>query len=442
MIRSYFVAPILGLILIFVATFAAADVNIKEVKSPGGHSAWLVENDTIPFVALELRFQGGASLDAEGKRGAINLMTGLLEEGAGDLDARAFQLALEEEAASFSYDVSDDSLSVSARFLTETMDSVLPLLKASITNPRFDEAAIERVRAQVLSGLKSDETDPDAIAGRNFSSLVFGNHPYGSSESGTIESVSALTRDDLVAAHRATMAQDRVFVSAVGDITKDQLAALLDKLLADLPATGAPLPGDADLNLPGGVQVVNFETPQSTAIFAQPGIPRDHPDYFPVFVLNHIVGGGGFESYLMDEVRAKRGLTYGVYSYLVDKDGSDLWMGSVASSNDRVAEAIEVIRDIWQDISEGGLTQEQLDDAKTYMTGAYPLRFDSNRRIANITASMQVSGMPIDYIATRNDRVNAVTLEDLNRVAKEWMDPDRLTFVVVGQPENLNSTVN
>ncbi|MEL7252865.1 MAG: pitrilysin family protein [Pseudomonadota bacterium] len=442
MIRSYFVAPILGLILIFVATFAAADVNIKEVKSPGGHSAWLVENNTIPFVALELRFQGGASLDAEGKRGAINLMTGLLEEGAGDLDARAFQLALEEEAASFSFDVSDDSLSVSARFLTETMDSVLPLLKASITNPRFDEAAIERVRAQVLSGLKSDETDPDAIAGRNFSSLVFGNHPYGSSESGTIESVSALTRDDLVAAHRATMAQDRVFVSAVGDITEDQLAALLDKLLADLPATGAPLPGDADLNLPGGVQVVNFETPQSTAIFAQPGIPRDHPDYFPVFVLNHIVGGGGFESYLMDEVRAKRGLTYGVYSYLVDKDGSDLWMGSVASSNDRVAEAIEVIRDIWQDISEGGLTQEQLDDAKTYMTGAYPLRFDSNRRIANITASMQVSGMPIDYIATRNDRVNAVTLEDLNRVAKEWMDPDRLTFVVVGQPENLNSTVN
>ncbi|MEO0750876.1 MAG: pitrilysin family protein [Pseudomonadota bacterium] len=442
MIRTVFLAPILGLVLIFVASLAMADVKIKEVTSPGGFSAWLVENHSIPFVALELRFKGGASLDQDGKRGATNLMTGLLEEGAGDLEARAFQRALEDQAASISFDVSDDDVSVSARFLTETKADVLPLLKASITAPRFDEAAIERVRAQILAGINSDATDPDSIAGREFSQLVFGDHPYGTSEQGTLDSVAALTRDDLIAAHQASIAQDRVFVSAVGDITEAQLAALLDDLLGDLPATGAPLPGDADVNLPGGVQVVEFETPQSTAIFAQKGIARDHPDYFPVFVLNHIVGGGGFESYLMDEVRAKRGLTYGVYSYLAEKDGSDLWMGSVASANDRVADAITVIRDIWQDISEGALTQDQLDDAKTYLTGAYPLRFDSNSRIANITAAMQLSDIPIDYIATRNDRVNAVTLEDLNRVAKEYMTPDALTFVVVGQPENLTSTVN
>lgn len=442
MIRSVFLAPILGLVLIFVASLAMADVKIKEVKSPGGFNAWLVENHAIPFVVLELRFKGGASLDAEGKRGATNLMTALLEEGSGDLDARAFQLALEEQAASISYDVGDDDVSVSARFLTETKADVMPLLKSSIQAPSFDEDAIERVRAQILANINSDATDPESIVGEEFTELVFGDHPYGTSEQGTIESVTALTRDDLVAAHQAAIAQDRVFVSAVGDISEDQLAALLDNLLSDLPATGAPLPSDADINLPGGVQVVDFETPQSTAIFAQPGIARDHPDYFPVFVLNHIVGGGGFESYLMDEVRKKRGLTYGVYSYLAEKDGSDLWMGSVASANDRVAEAIDVIRAIWQDISDGGLTQEQLDDAKTYLTGAYPLRFDSNRRIANITAAMQLSNIPIDYIATRNDRVNAVTLEDLNRVAKEYMDPDKLTFVVVGQPENLTSTVN
>ncbi|MEM7597653.1 MAG: pitrilysin family protein [Pseudomonadota bacterium] len=442
MIRTVFLAPILGLVLIFVASLAMADVKIKEVTSPGGFKAWLVENHTIPFVALELRFKGGASLDSADARGATNLMTALLEEGSGDLDARSFQRALEDQAASISYDVSDDSVSVSARFLTETKADVLPLLKTSITTPRFDASAIERVRAQILANINADATDPESIAGLEFSKLVFGDHPYGSSEQGTIESVTALTRDDLVAAHQATMAQDRVYISAVGDITEAQLAALLDDLLGDLPATGAPLPGDADINLPGGVQVVDFETPQSTAIFAQPGLARDHPDYFPVFVLNHIVGGGGFESYLMSEVRAKRGLTYGVYSYLADKDGSDLWMGSVASANDRVSEAITVIRDIWQDISEGALTQEQLDDAKTYLTGAYPLRFDSNSRIANITVAMQISDIPIDYIQTRNDKVNAVTLEDLNRVAKEYMDPETLTFVVVGQPENLNSTIN
>ena len=163
MIRTVFIAPILGLVLIFVASLAVAEVKLKEVTSPGGFNAWLVENHSIPFVALELRFKGGASLDAEGKRGATNLMTGLLEEGAGDLDARAFARALEEQAATISFDVSDDDLSVSARFLTETKADVLSLLKESITNPRFDEAAVERVRAQVLAGIRSDATDPVAF---------------------------------------------------------------------------------------------------------------------------------------------------------------------------------------------------------------------------------------------------------------------------------------
>jgi zinc protease len=442
MTRSVLFAPVLALIFVISTVAARADVDLKSVTSPGGINAWLVEDHTIPFVALEIRFKGGASVDPADKRGAINLMTSLLEEGTGDLDARAFARALEDQAADFSYEATDDSVDISARFLTETKTDVMALLKGSIVAPRFDADAIERVRSQVLSILRSDQTDPDSIVRDAFSELVFGDHPYGTSELGTLDSVAALTREDILEAHAAAFARDRVFVSAVGDITEDQLTVLLDDLLGELPATGPELAGDADINLPGGIQVVDFETPQSTAIFAQPGISRDHPDYFPVFVLNHIVGGGGFESFLMTEVREKRGLTYGVYSYLADKDGSDLWMGSVASSNDRVSEAITVIRDLWQDISENGITEEQLVAAKTYMTGAYPLRFDSNRRIANITASMQLSGMPMDYIATRNDKVNAVTLEDVNRVAREWMDPDRLTFVVVGQPENLNSTLN
>ncbi len=442
MIRSVFLTPILGFFLLLVAPVAQADVNIKSVTSPGGINAWLVEDHSIPFIALELRFLGGASLDPGEKRGATNLMTALLEEGTGDLDARAFAKAVEAQAANFSYSTTDDAVEISARFLTETQDDVMALLKASLTAPNFDDASIERVRAQVLSILRSDATDPDSIVRDAFSNLVYGDHPYAVSETGTIASVTALTREDLVTAHGAVLARDNVFVSAVGDITEGELASLLDDLLGALPESGKALPGDANMNLPGGVQVVDFETPQSTAIFAQPGIPREHPDYFPVFVLNHIIGGGGFESFLMSEVREKRGLTYGVYSYLADKEGSDLWMGSVASANDRVAEAITVIQELWRDVSTNGITQEQLDDAQTYLTGAYPLRFDSNQRIATITASMQLGRMPIDYIATRNDKVNAVTLEEVNRVAREWMDPERLTFVVVGQPENLDTTIN
>lgn len=429
-------------VLFFAALPARADVDIKEMTTPGGIQTWLVEDHSIPFVVLELRFRGGASLDAPGKRGATNLMTALLEEGAGNLDSRAFARATESLAASFSYDVSNDAVSVSARFLSENRDEALALLRQSLVNPRFDEDAIERVRAQVLSIIQSDLKDPSEIAGRAFDTLVYGEHPYGSSLNGSLEGVSALNRDDLLAAHRAALARDRLYVSAVGDVTEAELGAILDQLLGDLPATGAPLPPDADPNLPGGVKVVDFPTPQSIARFAQPGIDRDDPDFFAAFILNHILGGGGFESRLMQEVREKRGLTYGVYSYLLDRDGAQVWMGSVASANDRVAEAVDVIRAEWERLRTEGVTEQELQDAKTYLTGAYPLRFDGNGPIANIAVGMQMEGLPIDYIATRNDKVNAVTLEDINRVARERLDPDSLTFVVVGQPEGISGTIN
>ncbi|MDX5383465.1 MAG: insulinase family protein [Rhodobacterales bacterium] len=433
---------ILPVMLALAALPARAAIEIKEVVSPGGITAWLVEDHAIPFTALEIRFRGGASVEAAEKRGATNLMAALLEEGAGEMDARAFARARDGLAASFRYSVSDDALSVSAQFLTENRDAAVDLLRQSLVQPRFDDDAIERVRAQVLSGLRSDEKNPQSIASRRFDALVYGDHPYGSSLDGTIDTVSALTRDDLLAAHADTLARDRIHVSAVGDITADQLGALLDSLLGDLPATGAALPGPADPTFPGGVDVVDFPTPQSVVLFGQPGIGQEDPDFFAAFILDHILGGGGFESRLMTEVREKRGLTYGIYTYLADRELAQVWGGSVASANDRVAEAVEVIRAEWARMQQDGVTQDELDNAKTYLTGAYPLRFDGNGTIANIIVGMQMRGLPIDYAATRNDQVNAVTLEDVNRVARTLLDPARLSFVVVGQPEGLTETSN
>ncbi|WP_299826153.1 pitrilysin family protein [uncultured Roseobacter sp.] len=419
---------------------ASAEVDIKEVTSDAGLTAWLVEDHSIPFVALEIRFRGGASLDAPDKRGAINLMTGLLEEGAADMDARDFARSTEALATSFGFDISDDSLSVSARFLTENKEASVALLRAALQEPRFDQDAIDRVREQVLSGIRSDAKDPNEIASRAFDQIAFAGHPYATSLSGTEQSVAALTRDDLLAAHRAVLARDRIYIGAVGDITPEELGVLMDDLLADLPETGAPIPPSAEVQIPGGVTVVPFDTPQSVAIFGHGGIAQDDPDYFTALVLNQVLGGGGFESRLMDEVREKRGLTYGVYSYLVAKDLAEVYLGSVSSANDRIAEAIEVIRDEWAKAAAEGLTQTELDDAKTYMTGAYPLRFDGNGPIAQIMVGMQMLGLPIDYIATRNDRVEAVTLEDVQRVAAELLDPEGLHFVVVGQPTGLENT--
>jgi len=419
---------------------ALAEVKIKEVTSPGGITAWLVEDHTIPFTALELRFRGGTSLDAPGKRGAIYLMAGLLEEGAGDLMAQDYARALEGLAASFSYDTSKDTTSISARFLSENRDEAIALLRDTIHQPRFDQVALDRVRAQVLSGLRSDTKDPNDIAGQAFAAMAYGDHPYGTNGKGTIDSVTALSREDIITAHTAVFARDRLYIGAVGDIDAEQLGALLDTLLGDLPEVGAPIPGPATVTIPGGITVVDFDTPQSVALFGQIGIDRDDPRFFAAYVMNQILGGGSFKSRLMTEVREKRGLTYGVYSYLVPRDLAAVYMGSVASANDKMAEAVQVIRNEWSRMATVGVTQKELEDAKTYLTGAYPLRFDGNGPIASIMVGMQVQGLPIDYIATRNDKVNAVTLKDVNHLASELLAPKGLHFTVVGRPQGLENS--
>lgn len=420
-----------------LATPLRAEVAIQEITTPGGINAWLVEEHSIPFTALEIRFQGGGSLDLPGKRGATNLMVGLLEEGAGDLDARAFTKAKESLAADLSYAITDDTVAVSARFLTENRAEVIALLRQSLIAPRFDTEAIERVRAQVLTGLRQDEKDPRALAARAFDAMAFAGHAYASSQEGTIESVSALTREDLLTAHQGALARDRLYVGAVGDITPADLSALLDELFADLPATGAALPEPITPAFPGGIHLTEFDTPQSVILFGQPGIDRDDPDFFAAFVIDHILGGGGLGSRLMQEVREQRGLTYGVYSYLADRDQAYWWGGSLNSQNERAAEAIEVIRTEWQKMRDEGVTEAELNDAKTYLTGAYPLRFDGNGPIASILVGMQMQGLPTSYITERNSMVNAVTLGDVKRVAERLMSPENLTFIVVGKPAGL-----
>ena len=236
------------------------------------------------------------------------------------------------------------------------------------------------------------------------------------------------------------LTRDRIFVGAVGDITPGELGLILDDLLGELPAEGPPLPPKVPFGLGAGVTVIDFPGPQAVALFGHEGIARDDPDYFAAFLLNYILGDGGFESRLMQEVREKRGLTYGIGTYLVPKDLAAMLLGSVQSSNDTMAEAIEVIRAEWARLASDGVTPEELEAAKTFTTGEYPLRFDGNAPIAEILVGMQMIGLPMDYVVNRNDYINAVTLEDVNRVAAELLQPDALHFVVVGQPVGLVST--
>lgn len=419
-----------------VLALPAQALEIQDVTSPGGIRAWLVEDHSIPFTALEIRFEGGTALDAPDKRGAVNLMAALIEEGTGDLDAQAFANARDGLGAEMQFRAGQDSVAVSARLLTESRDQAADLLARALAKPRFAPEAVERVRGQVLSNLRSDAMNPEVLAAQAFDRLAWGDHPYGSPGDGIEKTVTALTRDDLLTAHKAALARDRVFVAAVGDIDAQSLGKLLDRVLGDLPAIGAPQPARAEYRLNGGLTVVKNPTPQAVVVFGHEGIKRADPDYFAAHILNEILGGGRFTSRLMTELREKRGLTYGVGTYLATMDLGELVMGQFATQNATASQAVEVLRAEWARAAEG-VTAEELATAKTYLTGSYPLRFDGNGPIAAILVGMQMERLPIDYAETRNAKIEAVTLQDVARVARRVIRPEDLHIVVLGQPEGL-----
>lgn len=435
--RGIFNAVVAIFIGLWAAPFWAANA-VQTLTTPSGINAWLVEDHNIPFVALELHFRGGSALEPMAKRGVTQLMTGLLEEGSGEMDAQAFAAAKEGLAASFGYRAYQDVLGISARFLTANRAQSVALLRQSLIAPRFDEDAIERVRAQILTGIRAQTKDPNDLVGKAFDAEAYGDHPYGSDDLGTIETVSALSRDDIISSHRNTLVRGRVVVSAVGDITAEELSALIEDLLGDLPPSSElPLLEPASIGLQTGVKVIDFPTPQSVALFGHAGIDRDDPDFFAAYILNYIFGGSGFESRLMRELRETRGLTYGVNTYLVTADYADLYLGQFASANERVAEAIDVLKAEWEKIAREGITEEELVRAKTYLTGAYPLRFDGNAKIARILAGMQLQGLDPSYIDTRNARIEAVSLAEANRVAARLFQPESLRIMVIGTPLGL-----
>jgi len=423
---------------LLIAPIAQASENrIQRVISPGGIEAWLVEEPAIPMVAVELMFSGGARVDAEGQEGAAYLTAGLIEEGAGDMDSQGFARRKEDLSTRIGFSSGRDEFTVGMRALTANLDESFELLHIALTEPAFEQRQIDRVRDQVLSGMKSDLVDPSTQGATEWFKQMFPGTSYGRPSKGTPESINSLTRTDVIDTYSRMAAKSRMKIGVVGDIDAETLGILLDKTFGDLPE-GEPL--DRTPFEPSGVNgthVIKAEIPQSTVIFGHEGVLRDDDDFLVAYVMNHILGGGGFSSRLTTEVREKNGLAYSVYSYLSPADRAGLYMGGVATANERVKKSLELIRKEWERMANEGVTQEELDAAKRYLTGAFALRFDSNAKIARYLAGLQAAELEIDYIDKRNDLVDAITLKEANRVAKRLLQPDNLFVVVVGNPTGL-----
>ena len=409
-------------------------MKIQSVTSPGGITAWLVEEHGLPLVTVQFAFLGGSSQDPEGKPGVANFLSTMLDEGAGDIKSEEFQDREEELAAKMSFYASRDSFSGTFQTLSENRDKSADLLALALNKPRFDSESAERMRRQLLASVQFDSKDPEKVAEQTWYETAYPGHPYGRPINGTAESVTSISSADLEAYRSRLFARDDLKISVVGDIDPATLGGLLDKVFGDLPAKAKPLPVAAVAPVSIRTQkLVAMDIPQSVATFGQIGLPRKDPDFIAAYILNYIIGGGGFSSRLMEEVREKRGLCYSVYSYINPLQRSSVYMGGVATKTDSMDKSLEVIRSVFSQMAKDGPTEQELAEAKQYLTGSYALNFTSSKAIGGQLLGLQIQDLPIDYVDTRNAKVEAVTIDDIRRVAQRLLKPDQFIVTVVGR---------
>ncbi len=422
------------LLFVFLPVSAHAVDYVKAV-TPAGIPFVHVETRGVPILSMEVRLAGGTAHDPAELAGRARLAMGLLDEGAGPYDAQAFKTLQDKFGVGLGFDTGRDFISLSLSTLAANKAEAFELLRLAVREPRFEDKAVERVRGQLLTMIARAQESPGSVASDKLMATLFPNHGYGRNGDGTAESVQALTPSHLRDWMQARFTRNNLLIVTIGAATQAEVGALIDHVFATLPEGTAP--EIAEVQPVEGAQIlIERPQPQTVVMFAAQGLKRDDPDFIPAFVLNHLLGGGGFSSRLMEEVREKRGLAYGVSTSLYAYQHAGVWFGQVASANKTAGEAMALIKAEMTQIAANGVDAKTLQDAKTYLTGSYPLRFSTNASIAGQMIGLLRQGIDLDYLEKRNGLIEAVTEEDMRRVAQRLLRPEALTIVAVGQPEN------
>jgi zinc protease len=425
----------LAALVLFSLTARAFD--IQEIKSPGGISAWFVRDDTLPLIAINFSFSSGSATDQPGKEGTAHFLTGMMDEGSGDLDGPAFQALRDDLGIRFSFNESVDRFEGSLQTVTKHRKDAFRLLQSALTTPRFPPEAIERMRQNFIVGAQSEEIDPQSIVQRELMKTLLGDHPYARRSRGSPKSISTISRDDIIASHKAIFTRDQMKIAVVGDITAAELGATLDQIFGTLPATGNTVKvPEARISDEPVVKIIERPMPQSIIMFGTKGLTLKDSGFIPAFVMEQILGGDT-GSWLNQEVREKRGLTYGIGFELVPLEHAALMLGSFSTKNETAGEAMNIVRETIARMAKDGPSLQELNDAKTYLTGSYALRFDSSAKIVGFLLSQQIRGRERDYVNRRNSLIQAVTLDQVKEQAKRLLAEPNFTIVAIGKPEGL-----
>jgi zinc protease len=439
MMTMTYPARIFATIVVWLSVTAAHAFEVREIRSMGGIDAWLVEDKTIPLIAINFAFGRGTISDLTGKEGTANFLTGMLDEGAADLDGPAFQAMRDNLAIKLSFNATPDRFYGTLQTLSPNRKDAFTLLRKAITSPRLDPDAVERMREVFVLNARNNEKNPQQIANRQWLGASIPGHPYTRLSEGSPESVMVITREDLANSHSAIFSRSGLKVVAVGDIEAAELAEVLDQIFGQLPVGQPPVAvAEASVTRTAVQKTILFDIPQTIIMFGQQGILQNDPFYFASLVMSEILGGDTTRAWLNDEVREKRGLTYGIGYNLVPLPSAGLYVGSLSTANEKAGEAVQAVKSTLRRMAELGPTQQELDNAKSFLTGSYALRFDSNEKIANVLMAMQLTGRPSNFANIRNELIDGVTLQQVKDQARKLLKPDSLVIVAVGKPVGLD----
>lgn len=432
-----FAAVFSGLVLLAVAPCQAAILDVQTVTSAKGVTAWLVEDHSVPVISFRFQFVGaGAVNDPADKQGLSQILSNTLDEGAGDLDSRAFQAKLNDYSIGLGFSSARDDFGGSVKTLSKYQETAFDLLRLALTAPRFDKEPVARMVESNLVRIRSNMTDPDWMNARLTNATVFGEHPYAMNTGGTLSSLSKITPDDLRAKFKGQFGRDRLLVSVAGDISKDQLASVLDTVFGALPEKSV-VKEVPDFVPAAGQDAVLYQQniPQTIINMVMPGIRHTDADYHAAEIVDFVFGSSGFGSRLTEEVREKRGLTYGIYSDLSELDHADQFSVGVATKNESAQEVLDLVRQVMTGMVQNGITDKELNDAKAYLIGSIPLQLTSTDKISAVLMSLQSLKLPVDYLDLRQSALEKMTKDDVFRVAKRLLQLETTKIILVGNPK-------
>ena len=422
-------------IIFFSLTKSISALEYKELKTEDGIKIWWVKDESLPIISISFSFNGGSYLDVKGKEGTAYLMTALLDEGTKNFSSSEYKIAMKSNGMNLSFSTARDRIGGNFQIISTQKSKGFELFYEAVNFPAFNYEEIEKVKKQIVSSIKIDNSDVSSVADRKFDEFFFGSHNFSRTIKGSQESIERISRKDLVAYHKNVFAKENIVIGVSGNIGEKEVKRYISMVFGNLPSVGNQIKISTFNSLKVGEEVFKMDTPQTTVMFGQPGISRTEKNYFVARIANYILGGGGFQSRLYKEIREKRGLVYSIYSYLDSYTVDGVIVGGFQTRNHSVMDTIEMVKEEWSKINSLGVTARELEDAKTYYKGSFARNLTSSLSIANLLKIVQYYNLGNDYFAMRDKIIDDITLEQINNLISNLVDSDKLFFMIVGKPE-------